>query len=111
MFATAALPLSPQPPQLYRLSFTAAECKMLDECPVESALSEISLLRILLVRLLAAARRIRRLSLERHLAMLSAFNGASLILASLVRFQDKYLRLTIGDPFLNALAELDPDDL
>jgi hypothetical protein len=131
MFTPAVIPLSPAPPRIYRQYFTAEERKMLDASPLDSAISEISLLRILLLRLLAAAgerasgeprkslrqgalgaRRTRPLSIGRRLSMLSAFSGAALIMASLVRFHDKYFGFgSANDPFLQALAEMDPDDL
>jgi hypothetical protein len=44
--------------------------------------------------------------------MLAAFSHAALIIASLVRFQEKYFGLaTMGDPALEALAAMDPNDL
>ncbi len=76
---------------------------------MESALSEISLLRILLLRLLAAARHKRPLSLAQHLSILSAFSGAGLIMASLVRFHRR--QFPPGNYLLDALAEMDPDDI
>jgi hypothetical protein len=83
---------------------------MLDSCSPDSALSEISLLRVLLMRLLAASRRRASFSLKRHLSMLAAFGQAGLILASLVRYESRS-DLARGDPVLEALAELDPEDL
>ena len=149
MLATAAIPSSPQ---IYRQYFTAAECKTLDASPLDTALSEIEVLRVLLLRLLAAARasehsrraalgraslwanehqasiahpapktargkraspmplpRGSGLSLAQHISMLTAFSGAGLILASLVRFHNSYF----PEPGLlcELLADLDPDDL
>ena len=97
------------PPPIYRQYFTAAECRMLDDSPLDSALNEIGLLRILLLRLLAAAHRKRPLSIKRHISMLVAFSGAGLIMASLVRFHDKHFGR--GSSLLDALDELDPNDL
>jgi hypothetical protein len=100
----------PRPvPSLYRQYFTRAECRMLDSTPLDSALSEISLLRILLLRLLAAARRKRPLSLAQHLSVLGGFSAAGLIMASLVRYHCR--RFPPGNPLLEALAEMDPDDI
>ena len=109
MLPTAAIPFSPSSPQIYRQYFTAAECKVLDSSPLDTAQSEIEVLRILLLRLLAAGRRIRRLSLAQHLSMLTAFSGAGLILASLVRFHNRYFEHR--SLLLDALADMDPDDL
>jgi hypothetical protein len=100
------------PPQIYRQFFTPAECRLLDSSPLENALSEISLLRILLMRLLGASQRTRPLSLKGRLAMLSAFSRAGLILSSLVRFSARYGGL--GDPsdlLFQVLAGMDPYDL
>ena len=115
-------------PQIYRQYFTPTECRMLDSSPLETALDEICLLRILLMRLLAAARarehpatvahagpttdqrhRIRRLSIAQHLSMLAAVSGAGLILASLVRFHDRYFKQP--SLLLQVIGDLDPDDL
>ena len=109
MIATTAIPFSPSPPQIYRQYFTAAECKTLDSSPLDTALSEIEVLRILLLRLLDARRRIRRLTLAQHLSMLTAFSGAGLILASLVRFHNRYFEPR--SLLFDALADMDPDDL
>ena len=96
-------------PSLYRQYFTKAECRLIDSTPLNSAMSEISLLRILLLRLLAASRRKRPLSVAQHISILSAMSGAGLIMASLVRYHNR--RFPPGNPLLQALAELDPDDL
>jgi hypothetical protein len=106
--STAASPWS-TPPQIYRQFFTPAECKMLDAAPQDSALSEISLIRILLMRALAAAHRLRTLSIKQHIDMLIAFSGAGLILASLVRYHHDHFGRS--NPLLDALADMDPDDL
>jgi hypothetical protein len=82
---------------------------MLDSTPLESALSELSLLRILLLRLLAAARRTRPLSVAQHMSILSAMSGAGLVMASLVRYHSR--RFPPGNLLLEALAEMDPDDI
>ena len=110
MLADSPYPFfSTTPPQIYRQYFTAEECKTLDSSPLESALSEIGLLRVLLLRLLAASRRKTPLSLERHVSILAAFSAAGLIMASLVRFHNRY----VGPPhsLLDLLADMDPDDL
>ena len=109
MIATTTIPFSPSSAQIYRQYFTAAECKTLDSSPLETALSEIEVLRVLLLRLLAAARRLRRLSLAHHLSMLTAFSGTGLILASLVRFHNRYFEP--HHSLLDLLADMDPDDL
>ena len=110
MLANPPFPyLSTTPPQIYRQYFTAEECKTLDSCPLESALSEIGLLRILLLRLLASARRRTPLSLARHISILSAFSAAGLIMASLVRFHTRYVEAPHS--LLDLLADMDPDDL
>jgi hypothetical protein len=116
MLAAPNILPSPTPPQIYRQFFTAEERRLLDSTTVESALSEISLLRILLMHLIGAARasgpRKTPLSLQSMASMLAAFSHAGHILASLVRFEDQYLGLGSGhDPLLAILAELDPDDL
>jgi len=127
-FASQTVP-SPAPgreaPSLYRQFFTLAECRLIDSTPLTSALSEISLIRILLLRILATAQRRaerrpaatahsddmsrRSLTLEQHLAILQAFSHAGLVLASLVRYHHN--RFPPGDCLLDALDELDPDDL
>lgn len=110
MLAASTFPVfSTAPPQIYRQYFTAEERKFLDSSPLETAVSEISLLRILMLRLLAASRQKRALCLKRHLAMLSAFSGAGLILASLVRFHNRYFEPMHS--LLDVLADMDPDDL
>ena len=116
MFATTALSPSPTPPQIYRQFFTAEERMLLDASPVDSALSEISPLRVLLMRLFANSRKaaVRKspLSLKRHLSMLAAFSHTGLIMASLARFHAAQFRAgSLGDPVLEALAETDPEDL
>jgi hypothetical protein len=80
--------LSSPPPRLYRQHFTREECDRLDSISPDSALSEISLLRILISRLLSAARRVK-MTIERHAAMLSAFCQTAGTLASLARFEFK----------------------
>ena len=109
MLTSTASPTWKSPPQIYRQFFTPAECRMLDQSPLDSALSEIALLRILLMRLLAAAHRLRRLTIKQHIDMLLALSGAGLVMASLVRFHHKYFGT--GSSLLDALAEMDPDDL
>ena len=110
MLASSAFPLfSNTPPQIYRQYFTAEERKVLDSSPLETALSEITVLRILLLRLLSASRRKAPLSLKRQLAMLSAFSGTGLILASLVRFHNRDFEPRHSP--LDLLADMDPDDL
>jgi len=129
MLADSSYPFfSTTPPQIYRQYFTAEECKTLDSSPLESALSEIGLLRVLLLRLLAASRarelpatiahtgpttdqchRFGRLSLADHLTILAAFSGAGLIMASLVRFHNRYFEPR--HPLLDLLADMEPDDL
>jgi hypothetical protein len=110
MLTASAFPLfSTAPPQIYRQYFTAEERKFLDSSPLETALSEITVLRILLLRLLAASRRKAPLSLKRQLAMLGAFSSAGLILASLVRFHNRYFEPRHS--LLDLLADMDPDDL
>ena len=96
-------------PQIYRQYFTPAECRVLDSSPLDTALDEIGLLRVLLLRLLAAAHRLHRLSIADHLSLLTAFSGAGLILASLVRFHTRYSKQP--SLLLQFVAELDPDDL
>ena len=76
---------------------------------LDSALSEIALLRILLMRLLAAAQCLRDLSIKQHIEMLMAFSGAGLMLASLVRFHHKHF--SPGGSLLDLIADMDPDDL
>jgi hypothetical protein len=98
--------------RLYRQFFTPAECRMLDSSPPENALSEICLLRMLLAQALAAAKARRRLSLKERLSMLTVFSRTTLIMALLVRFQDKYFGFgSPGDNPLDALDDLDPYDL
>ena len=100
------------PPKLYRQFFTAAECKTLDQIPAESALSELCLLRILLVRVLAAAQKRARLAIHLRLAMLMAFSHAALTMASLVRFENKYAGPAAWEESLiNVVDDLDPLDL
>jgi hypothetical protein len=100
------------PPRLYRQFFTAAECRMLDSSPPESALSDIALLRILLARVLSAAKARARLSLEDHFSMLTAFCRTARTMASLARLNAKYFGYNSpGYSLLDALDDLDPDDL
>ena len=96
-------------PSLYREYLTPAECRLIDSTPLSSALTEISLIRIMLLRIMAAAYRMRRITLEQQLAMLQAFSRAGLVLASLVRYQ--HHRFPPSHSLLDALDELDPDDL
>jgi hypothetical protein len=77
---------SAAPALLYRQFFTAEECDLLDRTPPDSALSEISLLRVLISRLLADARRVK-MTLKRHFSMLSAFCQATSTMASLARIE------------------------
>jgi hypothetical protein len=63
---------------------------MLDECDLDSAESEINLIRILLARLMESAYRSPRLPLETLGAILAAVASAARTLASLVRFQLKF---------------------
>jgi hypothetical protein len=101
-------------PQLYRRFFTAAECQALDSSPADSALSEISLLRILLTRLFAAARRQAqqsRVALGHLLSMLAGFSHATMIIASLVRIEEKgFGSRSEYDPKQAANAALDSND-
>jgi hypothetical protein len=80
--------LSTASPLLYRQFFTSEECDRLDRTPPDSALSEISLLRILISRLLETARRVK-MTIKRHSSMLSAFCQATSTMASLARFEFK----------------------
>ena len=110
MLAVSPYPLFPTPPpQIYRQYFTAEERRTLDSSPLDSALSEIGLLRVLLLRLLAASRRKSALSLKRHVSILAAFSGTGLIMASLVRFHNRYFEP--GHSLLDLLADMNPDDL
>ena len=79
----------PAAPSLYRRYFTRDECAMLDATPLDDVSSEIDLLRLLLARVLAAAKRKRSLSLELHASMVSAFSAAGIVIAALVRLQLK----------------------
>jgi hypothetical protein len=109
MFETAALPRPEGRSLLYWQYFTQAERRMLDSTPREGALAEISLIRIMLLRILAAAHQLRKITLAQRLAMLQAFSHAGLVLASLVRVQHRLFPAT--NCLLDALDELDPDDL
>jgi len=77
---------STAPALLYRQFFTSEECRRLDRTPPDSAVSEISLLRVLISRLLAAAKRVK-MTIKRHFSMLSAFCQATSTMASLARFE------------------------
>jgi hypothetical protein len=119
-----SFPPSPSPPRLYRQFFTREECQMLDATPPMSAVHEIYLLRVLMTRVLAAARanerpasiahsvstrkRSQRLSLKQGLSMLTAFCGAALTMASLARFEHKAQG---PGPFLVDLLYPEDDDL
>jgi hypothetical protein len=87
---------------IYRRYFTAAECERLDATPVDDLASEINLLRILLARVLAAAKRARKLALETHARILSAFSAAGIVMAALVRLQ-----VTLHDPLDEVRAEIE----
>jgi hypothetical protein len=95
MLAESAAPLaldpffSTAPPLLYRQFFTPEECDRLDRTPPDSAISEISLLRILISRLLDTARRVK-MTIKRHACMLSAFCQATSTMAALARFEFKH---------------------
>lgn len=87
---------------IYRQYFTPAECEMLDACASDDLASEINLLRILLTRLLSAARDrrvagsakpVHSLPLKVHAAILGAVSASGLVLARLVRLQ-----LALHDP-------------
>ena len=112
MLAEGSLPapfaLADHKPLLYRQFFTPEECAALDRCPPESAANEIYLLRILITRILAAAKWFKP-TLEHRLSMLTAFCRAAITIASLARFEIKHN--PPADPILAALAEMDPDDL
>jgi hypothetical protein len=82
----AAFLPAPAPALLYRQFFTPEECDRLDRTPPDSALSEISVLRVLISRLLAAARRVE-MTIKRHFSMLSAFCQATSTMASLASFE------------------------
>jgi hypothetical protein len=96
------------PPLLYRQYFTPEECRLLDSCDLDSASSEIDLIRLLIARVLAAARRLR-LTLKHHFSMLVAFCQAAITMAALARIE--YKRNPPPDPILAILGELDPDDI
>ncbi len=82
---------------LYRQYFTAEEIAMLDATPHDDLTSEINLLRVLLSRALAAAtKHVRDLTLKQHAAILSTFSAAGIVIASLVRLQDKLHPATSG---------------
>ena len=76
------------PPRLYRQYFTDAEIKLLDGASTDSARSEISLIRILISRILASARKLR-LTLKHRLSMLTVFCQSAATMASLARFDFK----------------------
>ena len=109
MVQVAAFPYPEKRSLLYREYFTQAERRMLDSTPPQGALSEIGLIRIMLLRILAAAHFARRITLEQRLAMAQAFSRAGLVLASLVRVHHRLFPPT--NSLLDALDELDPDDL
>jgi hypothetical protein len=96
-------------PSIYRQYFTPAERRLIDSTPLSSALSEISLIRIMLLRIFGAAHRLRQITLEQRLAMLQAFSHAGLVLASLARYHHR--RFMPSRCLLDALDELDPDDI
>lgn len=100
-------------PQLYRQFFTQREIRMLDSTPADQASNEISLLRVLLMRLLAATKGAHGLNLKDRLEFLSACSASGLILASLVRFESKYHNPSDAwaDSLFAAMAEMDPYDL
>ena len=130
---------NPQPHyRIYRELFTPSEIQMLDACPAESPLSELSLLRILLRRVIETKearqlntgpeatstggsgpvgdRRDRKqadsLSLKRQLDMLSAFGTAGAIMASLVRYHHRHVTADdYADPWLSEFAIKDLKDL
>ena len=85
---------------------------MLDATPQNSALPEIQLLRICMTRLLAAASRKARLSLAHQAAILTAFCHTAITMASLARYEHKHIYPEgPPDPFLEAMALLDGEDL
>jgi hypothetical protein len=107
---SSRLPSSDQPASpparprasLYRRYFTAAECELLDATPPDDLTSEINLLRILLARVLAATKRARKLALETHARVLSAFSAAGIVMAGLV-----HLQVMLHDPMDEVRAEIE----
>lgn len=85
----------------------------MDSTAEDYASSEINLLRVLLIRSMAAARRARRLSLKERASVLAAISSSGIIMASLVRFEGKYHNpfTELGDTLLQAYAAMDPYDL
>ena len=81
------------PASLYRQFFTPAECARLDATPRNDLESEINLLRILLLRLLAAVHKARSLELATQARVLAAFSHGGIQLARMVRLQ-----LRLHDP-------------
>ncbi len=79
--------VAPVHPRLYRRYFTHRECDWLDRFSDEDGSSEISLLRVLLARLLAAAAKHRSRGWSHQVVLLTAFSAIALNLAALTRLK------------------------
>ncbi len=74
-------------PTLYDPYFTPEERSMLASTPIYDLASEIHLLRVLISRVLAAAQRLRRLSLAQHASLLAAFSASGTVMARMAALQ------------------------
>ncbi len=101
---------SSRSPRLYRQYFTCAERQLLDRLDEEDGSSEFYLLRVLLARVVAASRRLRRDDMGLQSVLLSAFGRAALNLASLTRFRIARER-DLPNPAQEAFAVDDVEDL
>ncbi len=99
-----------RPARLYRQYFTSAERQLLDRLDEGDGSSEFNLLRVLLVRAVAASRRLPCDDMGLQSVLLSAFSRAALNLASLTRFRIARER-DLPNPALDAFAVDDVEDL
>ena len=89
MFTDAGFLELPPPSPLYRQFFTADEIRLLDATPLDSPVSEIAILRVLITRVLASIAHKRKPSLESLLGILIAFCQTVATIASLARIEFK----------------------
>jgi hypothetical protein len=100
----------PPPSPIYRRFFTREEIRDLDASAMRGAMSEISILRILMARILEDVRRRTRLDLESRFGILIAFCHAAATIASLARLEARR-RGPLPDPLLESLAVADEAEL
>lgn len=109
MFADAEFLALPPPSPIYRQFFTADEIRDLDATPLDSAVSEIAILRVLITRVLASIANKRKPTIQSRLGMLIAFCQAAASIASLARLEFKRRDLSLSE--LEQFGALDESEL